>query len=87
MQCTDRQYADRQYANLQYADKTSVLQAWFQTLLSHAPVLNLFYTNGYAELAWAQIIALYAGPPADTETYYQRVFEAGGVLSLYEACR
>jgi hypothetical protein len=50
-------------------------------------VLNLFYTNGYAELARAQIIALYAGPPADTETYYQRVFEAGGVLSLYEACR
>lgn len=68
----------------QNPEKTSPLQRWFHSMLSTDTVLDLFYTNGYGELVRRQMIELYAGPPVNEEFYYRRVFEAGGILSLYE---
>lgn len=61
------------------------LQQWFHVLQYNDAVLELYYTNGYSELAREQIITLFAGLPRNTRNYYKTVFLAGGILSLYEA--
>ena len=65
--------------------KSTQLQTWFYNLQSHDAVLELYYTNGYSELAREQIINLYAAPFEDSARCYRKIFEAGGTLSLYEA--
>lgn len=75
---------DNSAAENSLAENTE-LQRLFHTVQSNDAVLELYYTNGYYELAREQAITLFAGQPENTAHYYKKVFKAGGILSLYEA--